>query len=62
MGLENIPQVQANQAKVGQNHDARDFDQLPLDFPELGGYFTVSGTLTYFLLAFFCKRRPSGIT
>ena len=34
----------------------RDFDQLPLDFPELGGYFTVLGTLTYFLVDLVCSE------
>ena len=48
-GLKNIPQVQGNLAEVGQNHDARyahrDFDELLLDFLELGEYFPVPGTL-----------------
>ena len=52
--VENIPPVPGNRAQVGQNHDARkavpanahrDFDQLRLNFRELGGYFPVPRTL-----------------
>ena len=39
---------------------AKLFDQLPLDLPELGGYFTVPGTLTYFLLALVCSEMDTG--
>ena len=53
-GLENIPQVSGKRAEVGQNHDAPkavspyahcDFDQVRLNFRELGGYFPVPKTL-----------------
>ena len=64
-GLENTPQVPRNRSEVGQNHSARKavsayanryFDQLRLDFAELGGYFPVPGTVNYFLRALLCSE------
>ena len=43
-GLENVPQVPGDPPEVCQNHNARNFDKLRLDFTELGGYFPVPGT------------------
>ena len=44
-GLENIVQVQGNGAEVDENYAHRNFDQVRLHFPELGGYFPVPRTL-----------------
>ena len=45
-GLENIPQLPGNRDEVGQNYAYRDFDKLWVDFPKLGAYFPVPGTLS----------------
>ena len=49
LGLKTIPQIPGNRTEVGQGHDARtrvvDIDQVWLNFPELGGSFSVPGTL-----------------
>ena len=44
-GIENIRQLPGNRAEVVQNYAQRNFDQLWVDFHQLGGYFTVPGTL-----------------
>ena len=44
-GIENIRHVPGNGAEFGQNYAHPDFDQLRLDFPGNGKYFSVPGTL-----------------
>ena len=42
----NIAPIHFNTERVAETTlGHRDFDQLPLDFPEGGGYFPVPGTL-----------------
>jgi len=64
-GLENIPQVPANQAEVGQNHDARKVVSATLSFVKRSGaIFRPRGSKVSvqkaLLCAFHCKPRPSG--
>ena len=58
---QNIAPHYFNTEKVAESALAhRAFDQPRLDFPELGGYFAVLGTLNLFLMALVCSEMDAG--
>ena len=66
-GLENIPQVPENQAKVGQNHDARKAVSATLSVLKLSGaiFRPISSRVTVqkvLLCPFNCKIRPPEVS
>ena len=66
-GMENIPQVQGNLAKVGENHDARKVVSATLSVLKWSGTIFLPRGLKvsvpkFALRPFHCKPRPSGVS
>ena len=67
LGLENIPQVPANRAKVAQNHDARKAVSITLSVLKSSGTIFRPKSLTrsvrsFYLCLFHWKQRPLGVS
>ena len=66
-GLENIPQVPGNRAKIGQNHDARKAVTPTLSVLKWSGVIfrprsSKVSVRKVLLCPFHCKPRPSGVS
>jgi len=67
LGLENIPQVPGNRAKVGQNHDAGKAVSATLSVLKWSGAIfrpksSEPSVRSFYLCPFLCKPSPSGVS